>query len=116
MQVLSPFPSLLPWDILLASTPLQTALIRPRPSNHSKKETPMSPARRTLTLALLMFATAAGAWAQTPTYHAFLWSSASGMQDLGSLGTSSYANAINDAGRWSATTRPAAATFAPFAG
>ena len=37
--------------------------------------------------------------AQNTTTHAFLWSSTAGMQDLGSLGGSSYANGINDAGQ-----------------
>jgi probable HAF family extracellular repeat protein len=37
--------------------------------------------------------------AQNTTVHAFLWSSTSGMQDLGSLGGGgSYANGINNAG------------------
>src|ERR1700676_566885 len=38
--------------------------------------------------------------AQNTTVHAFLWSSTTGMQDLGSIGGgNSYANGINNAGQ-----------------
>lgn len=38
-------------------------------------------------------------FAQQPTQHAFIWSQASGMKDLGSLGASSYAEAVNASGQ-----------------
>ena len=37
--------------------------------------------------------------AQNTTAHAFLWSSTAGIQDLGSLGGSSYSNGINNTGQ-----------------
>src|SRR5438477_7869227 len=37
--------------------------------------------------------------AQNPVNHAFIWSAADGMSDLGSLGGSSYAYSVNNAGQ-----------------
>jgi probable HAF family extracellular repeat protein len=54
---------------------------------------------RTLLLLSVTATLAVRANAQNTTTHAFLWSSSTGMQDLGSLGGSSYANAINNAGQ-----------------
>ena len=56
-------------------------------------------ARRWLLLSIAVAIMALHANAQDTTIHAFFWSSATGMQDLGSLGGSSYANAINNAGQ-----------------
>jgi probable HAF family extracellular repeat protein len=39
------------------------------------------------------------AGAQNPVNHAFIWSAAEGMRDIGSLGGSSYAYSINNAGQ-----------------
>jgi hypothetical protein len=38
-------------------------------------------------------------FAQQPTEHAFIWGEKSGMKDLGSLGGSSYGEAVNASGQ-----------------
>jgi probable HAF family extracellular repeat protein len=50
------------------------------------------------TVLLLMFLVVP-ALGQQPTQHAFMWSRESGMKDLGSLGASSYAEAVNASGQ-----------------
>ena len=56
-------------------------------------------ARTWLWLSVVAATVAVQANAQNTTTHAFLWSSTTGMQDLGSPGGSSYANGINNAGQ-----------------
>ena len=51
---------------------------------------------RLAVVATLLFSGNASAQA---TYHAFIWSANTGMQDLGSLGGSSYAQGINASGQ-----------------
>src|SRR3981081_389887 len=51
-----------------------------------------------LSTVMLLCVLALPTFSQQPTQHAFLWSRTSGMQDLGSLGGSSYALALNSSG------------------
>src|SRR5882762_359266 len=51
-----------------------------------------------LSIFALLFVLAVPMFSQQPIQHAFLWSRTSGMQDLGSLGASSYASAVNSSG------------------